>query len=195
MPTLRQLTIRLAAVKPGLQSYLLPLLRTADEGEEEESKGKGKMPSGKFLEFLEDWKQKVRNPDTGNMVSVKSLKGPAGKKLQQQMFKRWLLLQEGKEKGKDKGKGKGKGKKEEKGKGKEKVKEKVKGKGEVDSNLRKLVKEHGYEKARKLLGLPGKTEPKKKDERTRQEKEIDSKIKKLIKEHGPEKARSMLQLA
>ena len=75
----------------------MPILqiRFADEAPEPEapkSKGKGQV-SGKFIEFLEEMdkqNKKVRNPDTGNQVKVKSLKGPKGKQLVHQMFEAWL---------------------------------------------------------------------------------------------------------
>lgn len=90
---LRSKIIRLAYTNPELREELLPLLKTADEGEEESepaSGGKGKL-SGKFIEFMEfAGDTTVRNPDTGNTVKIKSLKGPRGKKLVQKLFQEWL---------------------------------------------------------------------------------------------------------
>lgn len=66
------------------------------EEAEEESSSSGGRVSGKFLEFLEDTKaERVRNPDTGRMVFIKSLKGPLGRKLQQKLFQDWLGKQQG----------------------------------------------------------------------------------------------------
>ena len=61
----------------------------AAEAEDEGSSGGG--VSGKFLQFLEEkGSDKMTNPDTGNKVKLKSLKGPKGKELQKREFKKWL---------------------------------------------------------------------------------------------------------
>tara|TARA_B100000745_G_scaffold300398_1_gene254221 strand:+ start:4560 stop:5195 length:636 start_codon:yes stop_codon:yes gene_type:complete len=45
---------------------------------------------GAFSDFMKEvGDQKVKNPDTGNMVKVKSLKGPKGKALVQKEFEKW----------------------------------------------------------------------------------------------------------
>ena len=73
------------------------LLAQDGEGEEDASSGKGGV-SGKFLQFMEEeGDSEVKNPDTGNTVKLKSLKGDKGRKIQQQEFEKWL----GKDKGSD----------------------------------------------------------------------------------------------
>lgn len=87
-PSSARVTARWLRVANGF-----PTIRTADEGGEEENSagGGGGRPSGKFIEFMkEEGDGKVRNPDTGNDVKIKSLKGPKGKKLVNQLFKKWL---------------------------------------------------------------------------------------------------------
>lgn len=60
--------------------------------------------ASKMDEFLkEHGDKKVRNPDTGNDVKLKSLKGDKGKKLLQKEFEKWNKAQKGK--GDDKGGG------------------------------------------------------------------------------------------
>lgn len=73
------------------RAILSALRKRADEGEEAKpSGGKGGVSSN-FLQFMEEvGDQRVRNPDTGNEVYIKSLNGPKGKKLVQKEFKRWL---------------------------------------------------------------------------------------------------------
>lgn len=66
------------------------LLAQDGEGEEDGSSGKGGV-SGKFLQFMEEeGDSEVKNPDTGNTVKLKSLKGDKGRKVQQQEFQKWL---------------------------------------------------------------------------------------------------------
>lgn len=86
----RQAVVKLASTDANLRRDLVPLLlRTADEGEEESS-GSGKA-SGKFIQFMEEeGDAKVLNPDTGNTVKIKSLRGPKGKKVVQELFQKWL---------------------------------------------------------------------------------------------------------
>ena len=68
-------------------------LRKWAKGEPEEDVspgGKGGGASGAFIDFMtEVGNNKVTNPDTGNRVKVKSLKGPKGKKWVQKEFERW----------------------------------------------------------------------------------------------------------
>jgi tRNA nucleotidyltransferase/poly(A) polymerase len=79
--------------------------RVAEAAVEEDS-GSGGGVGGKYLEFLKEMGDKqMKNPDTGNQVKLKSLKGDKGKKLQQDEFQKWLSKNE--DKG---GKGKGNGK-------------------------------------------------------------------------------------
>lgn len=48
-----------------------------------------------FSDFLEDQgDKKVKNPDTGNSVMVKSLRGGKGSKLQQKMYREWKQSQQ-----------------------------------------------------------------------------------------------------
>ena len=102
---LRSQLIRLAHNKPELRSKILPLIKQADEGEEEAKAGPSKRPGGKFIQFMKEMgDEKVRNPDTGNDVKLKSLKGDRGKKLQHEKFEKWLASQE-KSKGKSDEKG------------------------------------------------------------------------------------------
>ena len=93
--SLRSKIIRLAHEKPELRSKLLPLLKeSSDEGEEAKA-GPSKRPGGKFVQFMKEMgDEKVRNPDTGNDVKLKSLKGEKGKKLQKEKFEKWLASQE-----------------------------------------------------------------------------------------------------
>ena len=82
-----------------------PQRTASDEGEEEAKAGPSKKPGGKFIQFMEEMgDEKVRNPDTGNDVKLKSLKGEKGKKLQHEKFEKWLASQE-KSKGKSDEKG------------------------------------------------------------------------------------------
>jgi DNA topoisomerase-1 len=68
--------------------------------EAEEESGSGGGVSGAFLEFLkEEGDKKLKNPDTGNDVKLKSLKGDKGQKLQQELFQKWLSKNEDKDKG------------------------------------------------------------------------------------------------
>jgi len=102
----RSLMIRLAASLPPHSPARVRVLRTllAEEGAEEDSSGSGGGVSGSFLEFMEEvGDNRVTNPDTGNNVKVKSLKGPKGKKLVQEEFQR--RLEKRKDKGEDKGEG------------------------------------------------------------------------------------------
>ena len=101
--SLRTKLIRLAHAKPELREKILPLIKQADEGEEEAKAGPSKRPGGKFIQFMKEMgDEKVRNPDTGNDVKLKSLKGERGKKLQKEKFDKWLASQE-KSKSEDKG--------------------------------------------------------------------------------------------
>lgn len=66
----------------------------------EEDAGSGGGVGGAFLEFLkEEGDKKLKNPDTGNQVKLKSLKGDKGKKVQQEEFQKWLSKNEDKDKG------------------------------------------------------------------------------------------------
>ena len=80
---------RLASFESSL--YRVEHLHTAaDDGDEEDSSG-SKKPGGKFLQFMEEvGEDKVKNPDTGNQVKVKSLNGPKGRKWVQKQFQKWL---------------------------------------------------------------------------------------------------------
>jgi len=87
--------------------------RFAEEVAEEDAGGSGGSIGGAFLEFLkEEGDKKVKSPDTGNQVKLKSLKGDKGKKVQQDEFQKWLS----KNKDKDEGSAKPKKEKEESGK-------------------------------------------------------------------------------
>ncbi len=98
----------------------------ADEGGDDAGGGGGGKPSGKFIQFMEEeGGKRLRNPDTGNDVMLKSLKGPKGKKLQQDAFKKWLDQQDKKDKPKG-GKPKGEKSKGEKPKGEKPKDEKPK---------------------------------------------------------------------
>ena len=122
MPSDRSALIRLASTFPVGSPVRKVILRKVAE---EDAGGSGK-PSGKFIEFMEEvGDQKVKNPDTGNEVKVKSLKGEKGQKLVQEQFQKWLKSKEkggdkekdDKPKGKDEGKDEGKkdeGKKDDK---------------------------------------------------------------------------------
>ena len=104
MSTIRSSLIRLAYTgSPDLQRHLLSILasteRQADapgmsKGEEETKApagGSGGRASGKFIEFMKEVGDKqVHNPDTGNQVKMKSLRGPRGKELLRREFKKWL---------------------------------------------------------------------------------------------------------
>lgn len=113
---IRNQAIKMAFENPHLRGKMLPLIqklspqRTAsDEGEEEAKAGSSKKPGGKFIQFMKEMgDEKVRNPDTGNDVKLKSLKGDRGKKLQHEKFEKWLASQE-KSKGKSDDKGSGSG--------------------------------------------------------------------------------------
>ena len=88
---------------------------------EEEGGGKG---GGAFIKFLEEvGDEKVKNPDTGNTVKVKSLSGPKGKALVQKEFEKWKEDQK-KKKDDKKPKDKGDKKPEDKDKGDKKPKDK-----------------------------------------------------------------------
>ena len=92
--SLRAKLIRLAYAKPELREKILPLIKQADEDEEAKA-GPSKRPGGKFIQFMKEMgDEKVRNPDTGNDVKLKSLKGDRGRKLQKEKFEKWLASQE-----------------------------------------------------------------------------------------------------
>ena len=77
MNNIREKIIRLAYVNPNLRKSLIPLLKYGES-------------SNTFVDFLEQQgDKKVKNPDTGNQVKLKSLKGPKGQKIQQEMFHAW----------------------------------------------------------------------------------------------------------
>ena len=62
----------------------------------EDEGGSGGGVGGKFLMFLEEkGSDQMTNPDTGNKVKLKSLKGPRGKELQKREFKKWLDSESG----------------------------------------------------------------------------------------------------
>lgn len=88
--------IRLAQSLPvGDESRraILAALKAAAE-DEEGGPSKGGF-GGSYAQFLmEVGDQKVRNPDTGNEVKVKSLKGPKGKALLQKEFEKWKKSQD-----------------------------------------------------------------------------------------------------
>jgi hypothetical protein len=91
----RSALIRLASSlpvgSPERRVVLAGLDKVAEDGDEEKDSGGSGKPSGKFIEFMEEvGDQKVRNPDTGNEVKVKSLKGEKGKALVQKEFQKWL---------------------------------------------------------------------------------------------------------
>jgi hypothetical protein len=100
---LLQSVIKLAYEKPALRDALLPVIsrHTAtqklaeDGGEPDEAKaapGGKPAASGQMIEFIkEKGDERVKNPDTGNQVKIKSLGGgPKSKKLQKDLFKKWL---------------------------------------------------------------------------------------------------------
>lgn len=76
----------------------------ADEGDDAKpSGGGGGKPSGKFIQFMkEEGDKKLRNPDTGNNVKLKSLNGPKGKEVVKKLFMKWLDAQKDHEKPKAK---------------------------------------------------------------------------------------------
>ena len=52
--------------------------------------------SGKFIQFMEEeGDSEVKNPDTGNTVKLKSLKGDKGQRIQRQEFEKWLSKDKG----------------------------------------------------------------------------------------------------
>lgn len=68
--------IRLAYNNPVLRPHILPMLKVAE---------------GSFAEFMREvGDKKVTNPDTGNEVKIKSLKGPKGKELVHKEYERWV---------------------------------------------------------------------------------------------------------
>jgi hypothetical protein len=89
--TLRKEIIKLAHANPELRVYLLPLVRNASEDEVEEKPTTSKGLGGNFIKFLEEeGDTKVTNPDTGNLVKIKSLsRGEKGKKYQKELFLKW----------------------------------------------------------------------------------------------------------
>ncbi len=101
--------------------------KMAEDGGEEDAKpsgGGGGKPSGKFIEFMkEEGDKKLRNPDTGNNVKLKSLNGPKGKEVVRKLFEKWLDDQKKDQKGKPKDKAKEEDQKE-KGKAEEEKPEK-----------------------------------------------------------------------
>ena len=73
-----------AAARVALRFFL-----AAEEGDDDSS-GSGGGVGGMFLRFLEEeGDKKVTNPDTGNKVKLKSLRGPKGKEVQQKAFEDW----------------------------------------------------------------------------------------------------------
>ena len=93
---LRTATIRLAYENPELRPYLLPLI-AEDEGDEGSSSSSG--VSGDMVEFMKEFGDKIiRNPDTGNYVKVKSLKGDKGKRYVKEQFLKWKEKRDKKEK-------------------------------------------------------------------------------------------------
>jgi len=110
MPSDRSVLIRLASSLPVGSPVRKVILRKVAEGEAKSD--------ASFLKFMDEvGDQKVKNPDTGNEVKVKSLKGEKGQKLVQEQFQKWLKSKEkGGDKEKDdkpKGKDEGKEKKDE----------------------------------------------------------------------------------
>jgi len=62
----------------------------AEEEEAVPGGGGGKMPGGQWIEFMkEEGDKTIKNPDTGNTVKFKSLKGDKGKKLLRKKFEQW----------------------------------------------------------------------------------------------------------
>ena len=62
--------------------------------------GRAAKEGGTFIDFLKDMgDKKVRSPDSGNDVKLKSLKGDRGRKIQQAEFQKWLKKNEGKDDG------------------------------------------------------------------------------------------------
>lgn len=100
--TARSALIKLAATLPADSAERRVLLATlrkmSEEVAEEESKpssSQGKVPGGVLLKFLdEQGDNKLKNPDTGNLVKVKTLsskpKDTAAYKTFQKMFEQWL---------------------------------------------------------------------------------------------------------
>lgn len=75
--SLRESVIRLAYVNPRLRPFVLPLFSRIARG-------------STFTDFMEvEGDKKVHNPDTGNTVEIKSLKGPKGQDLVQRLFHDW----------------------------------------------------------------------------------------------------------
>ena len=108
MSSFRNQLIKLAYENPDLREDLLPLIKAAranpqeqDQGNETKA-GPSTRPGGQFVQFMKEMgDEKVKNPDTGNIVKLKSLKGDKGKKIQQDEFKKWLKSQDGKGKKED----------------------------------------------------------------------------------------------
>jgi hypothetical protein len=96
----------LARLASDMDRVFIRRIRTAADGDgEDEAKPSGgsKKPGGKFIQFMkEEGDTKVRNPDTGNQVKLKSLNGPKGKKVVQKAFQKWLAEQDKKDKAKNK---------------------------------------------------------------------------------------------
>ena len=66
----------------------------------DEIMGRAAKEGGTFIDFLKDMgDKKVRSPDSGNDVKLKSLKGDRGRKIQQAEFQKWLKKNEGKDDG------------------------------------------------------------------------------------------------
>lgn len=98
----RSALIKLAATFPADSTdrrvLLATLRKMSEEVSEEESKpssSQGKVPGGILLKFLdEQGDNKLKNPDTGNLVKVKTLsskpKDTAAYKTFKKMFEQWL---------------------------------------------------------------------------------------------------------
>ena len=93
-----KLAASLSAESAERRILLATLRKMSEEVAEEESKpssSQGKVPGGVLLKFLdEQGDNKLKNPDTGNLVKVKTLsskpKDTAAYKTFQKMFEQWL---------------------------------------------------------------------------------------------------------
>jgi hypothetical protein len=116
--SLRASIIRLAYSNPELRPHLIPLVAEApaeDQGEDAApTSPQGKGVSKLMLKFLEEeGDRKLKNPDTDNMVKIKTLsskpKDSAANKLFKREFDRWVKSLKSKDKKTDSTEGKGEG--------------------------------------------------------------------------------------
>lgn len=78
---------------PKYRNHVKASIHVYANEEDQSSKGR---PGGKMIEFIkQEGDKRVRNPDTGNDVKIKSLgNGPKSKKLKGELFQKWLESQE-----------------------------------------------------------------------------------------------------